>query len=53
MRSGPGTSYDVVTRFGRNTAVEVLEDSGTGWVRLRPAEGGPSGWIADFLLTGG
>ncbi len=53
MRSGPGTGYEVVDQFGRNTAVEVLEDSGTGWVRLRPAEGGPDGWIADFLLTGG
>lgn len=53
MRGGPGTGFDVVTRLDRDTQVEVLQDDGTGWVRLRPVEGGPEGWIADFLLTGG
>ncbi|MBW4707315.1 SH3 domain-containing protein [Roseobacter sp. YSTF-M11] len=53
MRGGPGTSYGVVTRLDRNTRVEVLQDDGTGWVKLRPVAGGPEGWIADFLLTKG
>ncbi|WP_299956974.1 SH3 domain-containing protein [uncultured Roseobacter sp.] len=53
MRGGPGTGFDVVAQLNRNTEVEVLEDDGTGWVRLRPVAGGPDGWIADFLLTSG
>ncbi len=53
MRGGPGTRFDVVTQLERNTRVEVLQDDGSGWVKLRPADGGPEGWIADFLLTGG
>ncbi|GFE50960.1 hypothetical protein So717_27130 [Roseobacter cerasinus] len=53
MRGGPGTGFDVVTQLVRGTQVEVLQDNGTGWVRLRPADGGPEGWIADFLLSGG
>ncbi|MCV3271595.1 SH3 domain-containing protein [Roseobacter sinensis] len=53
MRGGPGTAFDVVTQLDRNTKVEVLQDDGSGWVRLRPLDGGPEGWIADFLLTRG
>lgn len=53
MRGGPGTGFDVITKLERDTEVEVLEDDGTGWVRLRPVAGGPEGWIADFLLTNG
>ncbi|MFK7879351.1 SH3 domain-containing protein [Roseobacter sp.] len=53
MRSGPGTGFDVVTKLNRDTEVEVLEDDGTGWVKLRPVAGGPEGWIADFLLSNG
>ena len=53
MRAGPGTGYDVVTRLGPETQVEVLQDDGAGWVKLRPVDGGPEGWIAEFLLTKG
>ena len=52
MRAGPGTEHAVVTQLERDTQVEVLQDSGTGWVQLRPVTGGPTGWVADFLLTG-
>ena len=52
MRSGPGTDYDVVDQLSQSTRVEVLTDTGNGWVELRPLEGGPSGWIAAFLLSG-
>jgi hypothetical protein len=53
MRSGPGTDYDVVDQLVQSTQVEILTDSGNGWVELRPLDGGPTGWIAEFLLTGG
>jgi hypothetical protein len=52
MRAGPGTNHNVVTQLDRDTQVEVLQDNGTGWVQLRPVLGGPTGWVADFLLTG-
>lgn len=53
MREGPGTTFAVLGKLERNDQVEVLQDDGSGWVRLRPVAGGPEGWIADFLLTGG
>lgn len=53
MRSGPGTDYDVVDQLAQATQVEVLTNSGNGWVELRPLEGGATGWIAEFLLTDG
>ncbi|MEP2639530.1 MULTISPECIES: SH3 domain-containing protein [Roseobacteraceae] len=51
MRGGPGTTFDVVAQLERNTQVEVLQDDGSGWVKLRPVDGGPDGWIAEFLLN--
>jgi len=51
VRGGPGTDYEVVIRLGRGDAVEILQDNGDGWVKMRPLEGGPEGWMADFLLT--
>lgn len=51
MRSGPGTQHGVVTQLIQDTQVEIIQDSGTGWVQLRPLQGGPVGWVADFLLT--
>ena len=53
MRSGPGTDYDVVDQLTQATRVEILSDSGNGWVELRPVGGGTRGWIAAFLLTDG
>lgn len=53
VRSGPGTSYDVVDQLTQSTQVEILSDAGNGWVELRPLTGGPSGWVAAFLLTNG
>lgn len=53
MRSGPGTNYDVVEQLPQATRVEVLTDTGNGWVELRPLDGGTSGWIAAFLLADG
>lgn len=53
LRAGPGTGHDILDQLARGTAVEVLEDDGTGWVRLRVMPGGATGWIADFLLDAG
>lgn len=53
MRGGPGTAFDVVAKLNRDTEVEVLQDDGSGWIKLRPVTGGPEGWIADYLLTNG
>lgn len=53
VRGGPGTEFGVVTKLVRGDMVEIIEDNGEGWVRMRPLSGGPEGWMADFLLTGG
>lgn len=53
VRSGPGTSFGVVTSLTRGDQVIILEDPGNGWVRMRPIGGGPDGWMADFLLAAG
>ena len=53
VRGGPGTSYGIVDTLTRGQRVEVLDDTGTGWVRMRVSESGTMGWIADFLLTDG
>jgi len=51
MRDGPGTLYPVVDKLNRDTAVEVLNDSGTGWLRLRVVDGEHIGWIAASLIS--
>lgn len=50
MRDGPGTIYPVIARLQLGEKVEVLGDSGTGWLRLR----GPDrrlGWVAASLVS--
>ena len=53
VRGGPGTNFGVVNKLVRGDEVEILEDDGSGWVRLRPIDGGPVGYMADYLLTEG
>ena len=53
VRGGPGTNYAVVNRLILGDEVEVLQDSGDGWVQLRPLNGSPIGWMASFLLSEG
>lgn len=53
VRGGPGTRFDVVSQLALDDQVEILTDNGQGWVEMRPLNGGPTGWMADFLLTGG
>lgn len=50
VRSGPGTNFGVVNQVSRNTSVEVIDDTGTGWVKFRSEDGDTVGWMADFLL---
>ncbi|WP_176440916.1 SH3 domain-containing protein [Oceanicola sp. 22II-s10i] len=51
MRNGPGTRYSVVSRLDQGDEVEVLQDPGDGWVKLRVSDTGRIGWMADFLLA--
>lgn len=51
MRNGPGTIYPVVTKLSQDASVEVLDDSGTGWLRLRVVADETTGWIAASLIS--
>lgn len=51
MRNGPGRNHSVVAKLAKGTDVEVLQDPGTGWVKLRVIESKRVGWMADFLLV--
>jgi len=53
MRQGPGTNFAVMDTLDGGTEVEVLEVSDNGWARLRIAETGEIGWMAERLLTDG
>ncbi|MCX7566798.1 SH3 domain-containing protein [Sulfitobacter sp. F26169L] len=53
VRGGPSTDYGIVSKLTRGEAVQILEDNGDGWVRMKPVDGGETGWMADFLLTSG
>lgn len=53
VRGGPSTNYGVVSKLTRGAEVVILEDNGDGWVKMRPVDGGETGWMADFLLTSG
>jgi len=51
MRDGPGTIYPVVARLNIGHQVEVLSESGTGWLRLRVLPERQIGWVAASLIT--
>lgn len=51
MRDGPGTTYPVVARLNIGHQVEVLSDSGTGWLRLRILPERHLGWISASLIS--
>ncbi|MCB1340782.1 MAG: SH3 domain-containing protein [Pseudooceanicola sp.] len=50
MRSGPGIDTEVMARLTRGQQVQVLEDNGQGWLRLRTLPGDQVGWIAERLV---
>lgn len=51
LREGPGTDFSVLGRLSRGTTVQVLEETGDGWVMLQVVPEGQTGWMADWLLT--
>jgi len=51
MRDGPGTIYPVISRLMIGHEVEVLDDSGTGWLRLRSMPEQQIGWISASLVS--
>lgn len=51
LRGGPGTDFAVVGRLLRNDMVQVLKDSGEGWLQLVVPATGEEGWIADWLVS--
>ncbi len=51
MRDGPGTIYPVIARLGIGNQVEVLDDSGTGWLRLRTLPDKRLGWVSSSLVS--
>ena len=51
MRDGPGTIYPVITRLTIGHEVEVLGESGTGWLRLRTMPEEQIGWISASLVS--
>lgn len=51
MRNGPSTRYNVILRLPRGTQVQILQEPGNGWVKLKVSETGRVGWMAAKLLT--
>lgn len=51
MRDGPGTIYPVISRLRLGQEIEVLSDSGTGWLRVRVLPQQTLGWVAASLVT--
>ncbi|KIC40024.1 ligand-binding protein SH3 [Ruegeria sp. ANG-R] len=50
MRDGPGTIYPIIAKATIGQRVEVLSDSGTGWLRLRLFPDQRVGWISASLV---
>lgn len=51
LRLGPGTEFNKIGQLLRGTDVEILQDPGNGWVKLRVMETKRIGWMADYLVT--
>jgi hypothetical protein len=50
LRGGPATSFEVVTQLLQGVEVEVLDDTGDGWVRLRTVDDEFVGWMSEDFL---
>ncbi|WP_254438032.1 SH3 domain-containing protein [Ruegeria arenilitoris] len=50
MRDGPGTIYPIIGKATIGQKVEVLSESGTGWLRLRVLPQQQVGWISASLV---
>ena len=50
MRDGPGTIYPIIGKVTIGQQVEVLSESGTGWLRLRVLPQQQVGWVSASLV---
>lgn len=50
LRDGPGTIYPIIGKTTIGQKVEVLGESGTGWLRLRVVSAQQVGWISASLV---
>lgn len=50
MRDGPGTIYPVIGKATIGQKVEILSESGTGWLRLRVLPEQQIGWVSASLV---
>jgi hypothetical protein len=50
VRNGPSTRYNVILKLTRGTRVEILQEPGNGWVKLKVEDTGRIGWMAARLL---
>ncbi len=51
LRTGPGTSYKIITQLDKGTEVTVLkQDSDSGWYNVRLANG-TTGWCTNEYIT--
>ncbi len=50
MRDGPGTIYPVIGKATLGQRVEILSESGTGWLRLRVLPEQQIGWVSTSLV---
>jgi uncharacterized protein YgiM (DUF1202 family) len=50
VRNGPSPRYNVILKLTRGTRVEILQDPGNGWVKLKVEDTGRIGWMAARLL---
>ena len=50
VRNGPGTNFSVVAQLTRGAEAEVLQNPGDGWVKIKAADTGGIGWMAERLL---
>lgn len=51
MRDGPSTFYLAIGKLRKGAQVEVLENSGDGWLKIRATDSGQEGWMADWLVS--
>lgn len=51
MRSGPGTQYGVLATLRSGDEAEVLSTDDRGWAKIRVAESGRVGWMAERFLS--
>lgn len=50
LRDGPSTAFDVLTQLFEGDEVEILDDTGDGWVKLQVLNTDVIGWMSDDFL---